>query len=280
MKIPRTCKKVVLWGVLLVGIIAFSWGVSSYIPRGEDWYTVFRPATLALLAGKSPYTIPGFFNPPWALLPLIPFALLPENVGRTLLLIGGLTAFAYIGHRLGGSKWAVIAMLLSPPLLQGMLNSNIDWLALLGVVLPPPIGLFFVTIKPQVGLGIVVFWLAEAWRSGGWEETLRLFGPVTLAGALSLVVYGWWPFRATEITGAWWNASLWPMSLPIGLALLVAALRKRHLGYALSASPYFAPYLAFHTWVVAIFGLIRSTPATLAVVVGLWLLVVIRALTL
>jgi hypothetical protein len=272
-------QKILLYALFSAAIVALAWGLSIYIPRGVDWYTAFRPATLELLSGRSPYNVEGFFNPPWTLLPLIPFAILPENVGRTLLIIVGFAAFMYIGHRLGGSKWANIAILLSPPVMHGMLNGNIDWLALLGVVMPPQIGLFFVSTKPQIGIAIAFFWMIEAWRSGGWRQVLRVFAPITLVGILSLMLYGLWPLRAGVEVGLWWNASLWPMSLPVGIVLLVTAIRKRQLSYAMGASPCFAPYILLHSWVVAIYALIQSTPETIAAVIGLWLLVILRLLT-
>lgn len=263
----------------LAVMIVLAWELSTYVPPGVDWYTAFRPATLELLSGRSPYNIPGFFNPPWTLLPLIPFALLPENVGRTLLILIGFAAFMYIGRKMGGSKWAIIAVLLSPPIIHGMLNGNIDWLALMGVVMPPQIGLFFVSIKPQIGIAIALFWLTEAWRDGGFREVFRVFAPVTLVGLLSLLLYGLWPLRASVEVNLWWNASLWPMSLPVGMALLVTAIRKRQINYALGASPCFAPYILFHSWIVGVYALIKSTPEIIATVIGLWLLVLLRFLS-
>lgn len=37
----------------------------------------FYDAARALLNGVTPYSIPGFFNPAWALLPFIPLTLFP-----------------------------------------------------------------------------------------------------------------------------------------------------------------------------------------------------------
>ena len=55
-----------LGGVMLVGM-------ALLLPPAIDWHGVFRPATLALLAGESPYGVEGFYSPPWTLLPLLPF---------------------------------------------------------------------------------------------------------------------------------------------------------------------------------------------------------------
>jgi hypothetical protein len=66
------------------------------------------------------------------------------------------------------------------------------------------------------------------------------------------------------------------MSLPVGLVLIVTAIRSRKLAYAMGASPCFSPYILLHSWVVAVYALIQSTPETVAAVIGLWLLVLIR----
>src|SRR5690606_38971700 len=78
---------------------------------------------------------------------------------------------------------------------------NIDWLPLVGFVLPPQIGLFFILIKPQMGLAVALFWLVEAWREGGLREVIRVFGPVGAALALSLALYGLWPLRSSQEVG-------------------------------------------------------------------------------
>lgn len=60
------------------------------LPTGEDWEIFYLPAAQQILAGQSPYQIPGFFNPPWILLPLLPLALLPAKVGSVVIFCSGL----------------------------------------------------------------------------------------------------------------------------------------------------------------------------------------------
>lgn len=116
---------------------------SLFLPPGVDWTEVYRPAALSLLKGQNPYDIPGYYNPPWTLLFLIPFAVLPEPVGRGLLFVLTLVIVAIVAIRLGANRVSLIVFLCSPPVLQGLLDSNVDWLALLGFILPPRLGLFF-----------------------------------------------------------------------------------------------------------------------------------------
>src|SRR5262249_52602097 len=154
---------------------------------------------------------------------------LPEAVGRVMLLFCGLASYAFVAHKLGAKPIAVASLLASPLVMHVLLNGNMDWLAVLGFILPPKIGLFFISIKPQVVIAVAPFWLVEAWRDGGWKQVLKVFAPFTIILMLSFVLFGLWPLETVRdnIAGVYFNASLWPLSIPVGLALFITALRKR-----------------------------------------------------
>jgi hypothetical protein len=238
-----------------------------------------------MVQGRNPYNPDvapeaPFFAAPWGLLPLIPFALLPAEIGRAMLLLISMIAFAYTAKQLGASLIGIAAFTLSPPVVHCLLNANVEWLPLLGFVLPPQIGLFFISVKPQTGFVVGLFWLVEAWRNGGWREVIRVFAPVTLMLLLSFLLYGLWPFRFGGVLGIAqnFNASLWPLSLPVGLALLVAAIRTRKAEYAMPASPCLSPYVLFHSWSSAVVALSARTPELVAAVIGLWVVVILRGM--
>ena len=256
--------------ICLVMIIA-----AMVLPPGIDWRDTYRPATLTLLSGKSPYEVDTFFAAPWALIPMVPLALLPERIGRAILFVVGIITFAFVAHRLGASPISMVAFLLSPPVLHCLLNSNIEWLVLIGLILPPQWGLFFITIKPQIGVAVILFWLIEARRQSD-PEIIRVFGPVSLILLISFVLFGLWPTRFSTPLAYHFNASLWPYSLPIGLTLLTTAIRKRKIEYAAGASPCLSPYVLFHSWSGALIALSSSTAEMIMAVIGLWLLVIIR----
>lgn len=267
--------KILILSLLLFGSIFL---LANFVPFGVDWRNVFRPASRAILDGKSPFSISGYFNAPWSVIALIPLALLPEDYGYALLVMLSLAGFAYTAHRLGGKLLAVIVVLLSPPVIHSLLNGNIDALSVIGFVLPPQIGLFFVLIKPQIGVAVALYWLVEAWRKGRMREVLRVFVPVGVALILSFVLFGLWPLQFEQEIDLWWNASLWPASIPVGLVLIVTAFRQRRIEFAMAASPCLSPYVLLHAWVGALLGVVSRLPETIAAVIGLWLLVLIRAL--
>lgn len=267
--------------VFVIAVIA----VVALVPPalGIDWRQTYRPASVAILQGRNPYDVSvapdaPFFAAPWGLLPLLPIALLPVELGRAVIMVGGLFVFAYTAKKLGATPIAMIAFLLSPPVMHCIVNANVEWLPLLGFVLPPPIGLFFIAVKPQTGFAVGVFWLVEAWRTGRTRQVVRTFAPISAAFLISFVLYGIWPLRlGTVLTyGSGFNSSLWPLSLPIGLALLVTSIQKRQMAYAMPASPCLSSYVLFHSWSSAMAALITLPLQLITAVVGLWIVVLMR----
>jgi len=146
--------------LILFGVLAWRLALAVPEPLGIDWRLTYRPAALALLSGANPYdpaVAPEapFFAAPWGLLPLLPFAFLPAELGRGFIMLGGLLVFALIAYRLGASPAAMALFLLSPPVVHCIVNANIEWIPLAGLALPPPVGLFFLAVKPQTGFAAI-----------------------------------------------------------------------------------------------------------------------------
>jgi hypothetical protein len=85
---------------------------------------LYRAATVEWLAGRDPWLVSQggvyFGAPPPSLLPMIPFALLPEAVGVGVLLVLGVAASVWAIRRLRLPFW----WLAFPPLVDGMWNAN------------------------------------------------------------------------------------------------------------------------------------------------------------
>jgi hypothetical protein len=277
--------------VLVVLVIV----TAQVLPVGVDWESVYRPATRALLKGDSPFEIERvqvleefysvFYNPPWALIPLIPFALLPAKLGHAALVYLGIGAFGYSAYRLGAKLHATVAFCLSPPVLACLLHGNVDWMPVLGFVLPPRWGLFFVLVKPQMGMVVALFWVVEAWRKGGIRAVAELLGPLVAVTLVTFLFYGLWPLdmgntidAGSESNAEAWNASLWPSVIPVGVALVVAALKHREVRCAMGASPCLSPYVSLQSWSGALAAVAHLDAVMLGAVAGFWGLVLVRAL--
>jgi hypothetical protein len=179
----------------LAALVAFTWS----FPMGADWSIYFRPAALQMIRFQTPYSIEGFYNPPWTLLPLIPFALLPERLGGMVISFFTLLGYGYAAYRMGARPLTLAILLTSPPALMAVYNANVEWLAVLGFILPPYLGLFFVMMKPQIGAGVALFWLIQAFRSGGIRQVLVVFSPVTIAFLLSFLIFGLYPMNSINL---------------------------------------------------------------------------------
>lgn len=250
--------------------------IGYFTPGGSDWYGVWRPASLELLAGRSPYNIPEFFMPPWALLPMLPLIPFPPTIGHAILFSATLIGLGVATYRLGGRGWTFGLFLASPPVLFSLWLTSVDWIPLIGFTLPPWLGLFFLAVKPQFGWVVALFWIVKTFRNGGYRALFKMIWPVSTAFLLSILIFGLWPlswFRAQAMPH---NTSLWPMSIPIGAVLAFVALRRRDIRYAFPSSPCLSPYLMVTSWSASLIPLLNY-PLELAVaVIGFWVLVILR----
>lgn len=254
-------------------LAALYWAVGLLWPAvGVDWRETFYPAAQAVLHGSSPYSVPTFRNAPWTILFLIPFALFGERSGGILYFLASLLLYAWVAYRLKARPLVLAAFLLSPPVVYGLRMLNVDAIVLVGFVLPAPVGLFFVLLKPQMGIAMLFYWLAEAWRKDGFKAVLGTFAPFTIALALSFLFFGnWLAGRQADLVDSFWNISLWPWALPIGLVLVVLSMRDRRKDFAMAASPFLSPYLAYHSWVSVLAGLLGYPLELVVAVTGMWI---------
>jgi len=253
---PMRIKKVVEIAAIIILVLFSLWFEYQYLPIGWDWERTFRPATLEFMAGHSPYTIQTFFMPPWLLIPLIPLALLPVRISNLILVNIGFLCYLFILYRLKIRPWIALIFLLFPTTLLVLATNNIDWLIMLGFLLPPQIGLFLVLIKPQVGIAMAIYWLIVS------PNKIKTFLPITLAYLISFAIYGFWiskPAMMADKTGyhGSFDISLFPYLVPLGLGLLIVSIHKHKDGFAYMASPFLAPYVGVNSYTVVLLGLCK-----------------------
>jgi hypothetical protein len=247
------------------------------LPVGLDWQNTYRPAALAVLAGESPYSVEIYYAAPWAAWILVPFAILPYALGRLLTFLLGMLAFAFVAWRAGATRITMILFLCSAGVVGCLNNGNIEWMPLLAVVSPPWLGLILATVKPQVGIGLGLYWLVSLVRGKGWKAALLGFVPVTSLLLISFLLYGLWPLRFNQ-TLAWSvdNTSLGLQSVFIGAVLLVRSIRIRDARMALASGPFLSPYVLQFTWSACLVGLLNHPWELLVAVICLWIPVLLR----
>lgn len=242
-----------------------------------DWLNCFKPAVMQFISGQNPYANGAcYYNAPWLLIPFIPLAFLSDIPSTLVIWIVAVLSVVIVAQKLGASHLTIAVLLLSPALGYELFVTNLNWLIAIGLILPPQIGLFLLLSKPQLGIVVALFWLVESWRTDGIRKAIKLFTPVAIAFLVSLIIYGLWPLHAMGLQDAHWNVSMFPESIGIGLLLTYHALKSRKIGFAILASPFFAPYVGFHSWVFCLLGLVASPVETLLAVIGLWGFIVFR----
>ncbi len=269
-------KKFILLLLILVALPSLYYNISV----GQDWYQFYRPATLALIQGQNPYDIDSFHNAPWALIPFIPFALVPYQLGRVGFFLLGLAYFFYIPYKLGAKPISVILFVTSYPVISCLNGGGIEWLPMLAFVTPAPISLIFAAIKPQAGIGMGVYWLFESWRVGGVRMVIKNFLPVTLMLCASFLLYGFWIMtfigKSQSVVNVV-NISIFPYMVPVGLYLLWIAITQRHARPAMAASPFFAPYHTLFSLAVPLVALLEHPKLLAMISACLWGLGIVRA---
>ena len=240
-----------------------------------DWDTTFLPALRAWFSGGDPLAY--IYNPPWVLVPLVPFALAPYIVGRIALFACALAVFVAVALRVFHARAiGVVALMASPLAIDALVFGNVEWLAMLGLLFPTWAAIPFLLIKPQIGAGVVALLIYLEWRGRGWKRAIIALIPTICLSFISFIVFGNWLARMatyTQFQNSLLNLSFFPYTLPLGLALFVAAIRTRRVEYALACAPCFFPVLTPQVWVVALVAIVGTTLETCAASLGLWLVV-------
>ncbi len=237
---------------------------------GVHWNGIFRPLALGLIRGDNPYTSDAYFNPPWALIPIIPFALLPSRLGFALYASVSMWAIGYVAYRRGARKWMLAAYLAMPLTFYNGLDVNVDWMVAVGYILPPVWGLPLVLIKPQLGIGVAFYWAVRTFKDGGIKSTVLTFTPAAILFGLSIFMYGNYFLKYERLIKS--QEVLWFTSIPVAVVLLAFALRENKAGYAIAASPFLAPYISPGSLPIALLGIIEHPHLSLPALLGLWIL--------
>jgi hypothetical protein len=197
------------WFAVISGVFvvqAVSTGGPSFVDA-----RLYVQATQAWLSGQDPWTVAFhglyFAAPPPSLLPLIPFALLPEPVGWLLLAVTACAAAVLTVRMLRLPAW----WLLFPPLVNGALAGN-PQLLLIPLLLGP--GAWLAAV-------IKVYALVPIAIRGQWRH-------LVLFGVLLIVTAPWLPWAAyvrdlPSIGSNLAAQSRYAPGLPLAIALAVPA---------------------------------------------------------
>lgn len=221
--------------------------------RMVDW-EIFEAAIAAVLSGSNPYLV-GYqnhrlFNPPWVLLILFPLLMLNDQITPPVVWLVALSSMYLVGRHFRLSGLKMFFLLSSPMLLYSMGYGNIEWLPWLGLLMPTPLALIFLTIKPQATFGVIIVRLLRSWERQGLPGVLLAVLPTAV---LILIWWVTWGFPRPPDDSSPGNIAFFPWTLIIGVPLLLMALRRRSVGLAALAAPFISPYVTFPTYLATQF---------------------------
>lgn len=219
----------------------------------SDW-CVFYEAIRAFVNGGNPYTVQlgsewlKVFEPPWTFMILSPLALFPPDIERYIVTLVGIIVFFISAVKMKARVWQIFMFMLSNTVIGSLYEGNIDWLVTAGLWMPPRLGLFFVLMKPQIGIGVAAYWAVEAWRHGGMKKVVYTFFPVTVAYLTSFLIYGIWLGNSSRMYHNPVNSGIFPWGLVVAIPLLAYAIEHRQQNPAAMSSPFFAPYITLYNF--------------------------------
>jgi len=238
-----------------------------------DQYNIFTRLDETI---SNPYADRLYTYVPWGAVIVYPLALLPFRLSVAVQLVLYFALLALLIFRYGGRWWTVLLVLTSSLAYDTALEVSLEWVTVIGLLVPPVLSGPFLLVKPHQALGA---WLAYRWRDVLWGGVL-----VFVIMAVSLVI---WPNWVDGMLTAWFNNTLgeWgsrvniafsqiiprPISWGIGLALAWLAFRRKDVILAVVAWQFFMPYVTFYG-LMPVFALVaaRWPWAALAISLAAW----------
>lgn len=212
-----------LFKYMLFGVIGWHDGLNL------DWYTVYYPA----IQQADPFTVWGYFNPPWLAWLLSPLGLLTAVDSHVLWIVLIMLLTVRCVYALGGDWFSAFLTVVSPGFLVTIMNGQVDVLVLFGLIAG---SWLLILIKPQVA-GLAVLYDVIARRRIDWLAVA--------VAAVVLTVFILFMARP-QSAGLHTQVSItpWPWGIPFGLLIFGLALARRDKWLAALATFFVSPYLS------------------------------------
>jgi hypothetical protein len=177
---------------------------------------------------------------PWSVILLSPPRFASPLFATVLMNMASIMLTAMMIRKWGGNILMTIPLFISPIGFWLFTTGQTDALVLAGFVLLPE------------GYDLLFFWKPQVILHAYWVRVLRKPMVYIVWGGLlaivSLLIWGNWPlaiyeFGRDKLIEGWWNRSLWPYSIPVGLVLLYFSIKKKDESLGIVASPLLSPYV-------------------------------------
>lgn len=251
-------KKILEVGIFCTAILIVAFVLSRvfeyFLPYAfTDWKSVFYQA------GQHPFSIyhsgswqHAYNNPPWLAWVIAPFSLFSVTTGLALWITLSILVTVWGLMRQSARLFTVCLVLCSPGFFRLVAHGQIDAFIYFGFVLlqeqslkRQQLGLLIMAIKPQIlGFGAVVYLV---YSPNKW----KIIMPTAVLTLLSFLIYGFWPLHIVQnsrwVLDEFFNISLWPYGIPIGIVLLGISFWKRNVHLGALSTLFLTPYFATHS---------------------------------
>lgn len=227
-------------------------GIACFLVFQGNDISLFLGEARDVLSLHSPYHVPQAINPLSVALIFAPLSSLPDITVLRIISFISVTIYAYAIFR--EKHWATaLLFVVSPLFLYNIYYANLDWTAVLSLLVSPIPAFFLALIKPQVGWGVAVIAILSVWKR---NKKLAIF-LIAIEGGIYLASFAWgmrWEYALTNS-----NYSIFPYGCIIGIPLMSYALYKKNTIVALGAAPFLSPYVGPQSWIVILPMLARYT---------------------
>ncbi len=240
--------------VLAIGLAIGWWLVAARVSQKagtvlwSDQHSIYTQLDANI---ADPYASRLFANPPWTAVLVYPVALLPFETSVLIQIILYFSLLTLLIAKFGGKFWTVVLVLTSSLAYDSALEMSLEWLVVIGLLVPRVWSGPFLLVKPQAALGA---WFGFRPRQIFWAGVVAL-----IVAGLSFLIWPNWlegmqnAFQ-NNIFGAWGtrvNISLSrglprPVAWGIGLLLALLAFRRGDVILGVLAWQFLVPYATFY----------------------------------
>jgi hypothetical protein len=269
---PRTLERRAVIAAAVLAVVAWLlalWLRDHGVNVWFDQVNLFRRGVANFM---QPYTVGGFVHPPWILPLIAPFSLLPLELSVLVQALCYFLLMAVIIYRFGGDFTAVLITLTSFIAVDAVIEMNVDWFALIGLVVPIGVSPVFLLLKPQLALG---YYFGVHWRKWPLILAVGIFVVV-----LSSLIWPNWIFDILDRVQSqslqrFFNlapSKLLPLSpflsWIVGMVLAWWSFRRQDPPLGILAWFFFTPYIALYS-LVLLLGILAIRWRLLAIILSL-----------
>lgn len=221
--------------VIFLGLAVAYYLIYTYYPySGNDWEKFYGHLFANI---RDPYQVEGFVNPPWLSL-LLPYGLLPIRYSNALNLLINIVALLIVIRYVKGGWLGIVLTITNPLFWDTMRLNGIEWVPLIGFMLPAAWSMPLLVLKPQsLGLAALIKWKKEKFN---WKVLL----PLVICLGLSFLIWGNWVRPdLLSMTKFGHNFSFWPVSILFGIYVLYLAWKNNDEILGAAATPMLVPYI-------------------------------------